>query len=280
MKAIKNSIIILMGLVVILQSCKKDPSIESNSKTNKRSPIGLFNTGPSVYDGYVIYTAQCESWRDTSNAIHHRVYYQGNANFYDNPISQGLNVGNVSWGSIVLQPDSVRYGRWTYAFTHANSIDSTNTSQFGGTTSFAVAGGSGFSNTNISMYVPEEIYLIPENYNCATSVIKSSLLPKQIFWNKDANNQEGVEVMIEYNGFRSNLKNSSFSSASFFNDPVNVPDNGMCSITSTMLTGIPFGSIITIHVGRSTEKTVTDASGKVVVVTGMAYTSQDYVYEQ
>lgn len=265
-------------LLVGFISCKKETN-PTGEIVNSKKAIGLFNTGTSNYDGYISYIAQCESWRDSSNAIKHRVYYFGDANFYDNPVTRSFNVGNINWGGISISADSIKYGRCTYFFSQANAVDSINNNQFGGTTTFSIAGGSGFAALQTTAYVPEEIYLVPENNSTSTPVIKNSSLPKTIQWNADSNNQNGVKVMVEYNGFRSNIKNPSFSNASFFNDPVNFPDNGSCSITSGMMRGIPYGAIVTIHIGRANEVSLTDANGKVVVISTMTYTSQDYVYE-
>lgn len=278
MTSIKTTTILSAILILAMVSCKKETT-PVEGKVSPKKAVGLFSTGTTTYDGYISYVAQCESWRDSSNAVKHRVYYFGDADFYDNPVTRSFNVGSISWGGISVLADSTKYGRCTYFFNQANSVDSVNNNQFGGNTTFAISGGSGFASLNKTLYVPEEIYIVPENYNCASPVIKNSLLPKVIQWNSDPNNSNGVEVMIEYNGFRSNLKNPAFSNASFFTDPVNVTDNGSCSITSSMLSGIPYGAIVTIHIGRAAEVSVTDANGKVVVISAMTYTSQDYVYE-
>lgn len=279
MIATKKYFVLLALVSIVFSSCKKE-TIDGNGNKPRRNEFSTWlSKSATQYDGYILYTAKCESWTDTNNTVHKSVNYYGTANFYDYPLTQGLNVGNVNIGSIVLPPDSIRYGRMTYAYTIANVNDIANTTQFGNNTSFQVAGGSGYANTSVNMYVPKEIYLVPEGCNCVTPIIKQSALPKSIFWNDDVNNQDGVVMRVEYNGFRSNLKDSALSGTSFFNNSIRVSDAGSANITAAMLAGIPSGAIITIHVGRASEKSITDANGKVVVVSAMAYTSQDYIYQ-
>ncbi|MBP9187216.1 MAG: hypothetical protein KBE91_11100 [Bacteroidia bacterium] len=279
MIATKKYFVLLALVSIVFSSCKKE-TIDGNGNKPRRNEFSTWlSKSATQYDGYILYTAKCESWTDTNNTVHKSVNYYGTANFYDYPLTQGLNVGNVNIGSIVLPADSIRYGRMTYAYTIANVNDSANTTQFGNNTSFQVAGGSGYANINVNMYLPKLIYLVPEANNFATPVILKSFLPKSIFWYNDGRNQEGVVMMVEYNGFRSNFKDPALSGTSFFNNPVRVNDTGSSDITEAMLVGIPSGAIITLHVGRASEKIVTDANGKVVVVSAMAYTSQDYIYQ-
>ncbi len=263
-------------------SCQKDPLPRSVDEvpTFPFRATGLFGFGNTPCDGSIQYNAACQSWKDTSGTLHQTAYYLGDATFYDNPLTRGLNVGNVSWGSISLPPDSTKLGRWTYYFERSQANDPVNAGQFGSNVIFEVGGGSGYAPSSLTMYVPEEIYMVPEPWSASTPIIRSTSLPKTIYWNQDINNQEDVVIMVEYNGLRSNLKNPTYPLASFFNDPVYVTDNGQHDITASMLVGIPYGAIITIHVGRANQEQVTDANGKVIVVSAMTYTSQDYVYEQ
>lgn len=274
--------ILALYVVILFSSCQKELESFSENKNGAKpfTASGLFGFGNTPCDGSIQYTAACNSWKDTSGTLHQTAYYLGDATFYDNPLTQGLNVGNVSWGSITLPPDSIKLGRWTYEFNKSQVNDTVNAGQFGSNVIFEVGGGSGYAPSNLTMYVPEEIYLTPEPWSFSTPIIRSTNLPKTIYWNQDVNNQEDVVIMVEYNGFRSNLNNPTYPIASFFNDPVYVTDNGQHDITASMLASIHYGAIITIHVGRANQEEITDANGKVIVVSAMTYTSQDYVYEQ
>lgn len=282
----KNIIITAIVLFFFLNSaCKKESQSQELVKkqpTKERNSNGLYSTmfglGTSVCDGSIDYIATSESHTDTSGNAQYSSYYDGVGIFYDNPSTGGVNVGSVSWGSIVLPPDSTRYGRWAYEFNTIQYTSLVNQTQFGSKTTFNITGGSGYSASSVNMYVPEEIYLVPEKCMCSSPPLEKGKLPKTIFWNQDPNNLEGVVIMIEYNGFRSNLKNSSFSSESFFEDPISAPDNGKFDITSSMLVNIPLGSIVTIHIGRANQDEIVDGNGKVIAVSAIAHTQQDYNY--
>lgn len=269
-------------IALTLGACKKDNQIETQPKPNQEKKGDSFFSsmfGATVCDGNMQYIASCHSWMDTAGNVGQSVYYNGKGVFYNNPVTRRVNVGNVSWGSLILPPDS-SLGRLRYEFNNTHFTNPINQTQFGSMLNFDVAGGSGYAGCTINMYVPEEIYLVPEQCSCSSPVIYSNRLPKTIFWNQDVNNPNDVVVMIEYNGFRSNLKTPSFSNASFFTPAVNTPDNGQFNLTPNMFIGMPFGSIITVHVGRANQEDVTDANGKVVAVTAYTYTSQDYIYAQ
>jgi hypothetical protein len=279
-----RTIVVILALISLGNiSCKKDTqALPQNKNVTKKETSSMYSAlfgGSLFYDGLIQYRADCESRRDTAGNIHQSVYYLGTGNFYDNLVTQGLNVGNVSWGGIILTPDSARYGRWTYQFDNSHYSNPINNTQFGSNTDFSIAGGSAYANSIISMYVPDEIYLDPEPWSCSSPVIYNSKLPKTIYWNSDPNNQTGVVIVIEYNGFRSNLKNATYSDASFFNPPIYVPDNGHFDINSSVLVNMPLGSIITVHLGRANQEDIIDANGKVVVVTAIAETKVDYNYE-
>lgn len=268
-------------VIIHFSGCSQDVEIITPAKPRILLHHSRIGKAPIIYNGRINYLANCQSYRDTNGVVTHTTYYQGDGIFYDNPLTRSWEVGTLIWGSITVQPDST-FNKVKYRLPFSkDNAEPAHPLQFGTYTNFTITGGSGYAKSKLSLYLPEEIYLVPDSDTCScTPILKVSELPKRIYWNQDINNVNSVEIIIEYNGFRSNNKNPSFSPASFFNTPFRVPDIGQLDLKANMFNGIPIGAIITVHLSRINETNITDANGKVIVLTAISETSQDYVYEE
>ncbi len=265
----------LLFSISLVYSCKKndEPVIENKqSYPNKYIANLMYGINQnSTSSAKISYTAIGLS---SYNGQHSSMYY-GYAEFFNE------NVGEVSFGNISIVPNPSFYGTNNYYFSKLNKADSTNQMQWGTTTTFGINGGGSYSAFNTRFYVPEVLFLNPQDsfYFNGEGLPNSPTLSKSkpnftLNWNSDTRN-DSVAIVFMYDGTWSHTIHSNLSSNSFATFTT-CSDQGNYTLHASDLNSFPVGTIIDIYVGRGNNQEII-SNGRTVYVTANTYAKQTFI---
>ena len=257
----KNTIKVVCLLLVLLSSCSKDRSLQSNNGMNNTSNAGTITRTfvgslPSDGNPYLLYPNQT----DCAISFIYQKALEGTAPNGAN-ISAGCIVPSLDMGDVAINQSILKYGGQNG---YSPNVDPNAVNYFGKTTTFSsILNGQQLFQT--SFYVPP-IVQIQNTLNGVISRSGASLL-----WNGDPNNKNGMVIRVRYHGKKGDpvIENIAFPE-----------DNGQYTITSQLLLGIPSGKLVTLELIRGNINIVKASNGKSVKVYGssisyMAFTISD-----
>jgi hypothetical protein len=226
--------------------------------------MGINQSG--YYDGSIDYTSDGVKFMDSANTQQLQTVHNLLGKFFHPTNDELVDAGQLQVGAISLHADS-NFG-YTYRLPSSMMLNhSIHQSHFGANINFSIGGSMQFPASNVSMYVPQNIYIEPISSSCATAntIVSAGTLPFRVNWNIDPNNQNGVVILIRYNSFRSQNANPSFSGIPFFNAPILVNDIGYYDITQNDLNNIPVGAFFDVIIGRGNQDELLSGSKKISI---------------
>lgn len=272
MKSLSIKPILLLSFILIgsFIACQKDSEIKDGNKSNNirrfvaNGLMGINQSG--YYDGSIDYTSNGLKFIDSTNTQQTQTLYNLIGQFFHPTNDELVDAGKLHVGAISLHADS-NFG-YKYRLPSSMMLDNPiHQPHFGASINFSIGGATHFQASNVSMYVPQNIYIEPVATSCETSttVVSKNALPFRINWNIDPNNQNGVVILIRYNSFRSQNANPSFSGIPFFNTPILLNDIGQYDITANDLNNIPVGAFFDVIIGRGNQEELLSGSKKISI---------------
>lgn len=262
---------LLLGLLVLISSCKKDTLFVKNTPQVflpaeirslwSKAQDAIYELSLPV-DGYIIVANQATHFNQTSIPGE----YMHISGFILNSSGVASDFGTFSINSTDSLTASLSNDQYEYQLL-PGTVDLS--SLFGNTNSYSLSGnsGSGYPGfSNESLYFPDALLLTSPTYHIG--LIDTTDVGDNITWNADTNNSIGVSIALEYQPG----ENVANGIASNYPEPIikhyHVQDNGSFQLSSTVLSDFPAGSILVVRLARGNYKRVT-ATGSTTYYIGI-----------
>lgn len=152
----------------------------------------------------------------------------------------GIDVGKIKINGHCLFTPATKAGSGNITALFGNSV-TFNVSEFAPVTK------SGNSD-NIALYAPQIVRIEFPSVNNEDELFPLCYYQNFVVkWNKDTNNENGIAILIKWNG---SMAYGEDYASSYVYHSICVPDNGIAELPTSMFTGIPDAAICELYVLR------------------------------